>query len=184
MHLHKIWPIAAMVLLLLGLVYISLQDFSGWQAATEVTATAGGKPDKESKTDKKRDRKIDYFYQNNMKDYYCRDFLKTSCQSTGLLVNPISSEMEHIYDGGKLYLEYCARCHGDSGRGNGPDAVSLTFPLDQLGWAGSGLLERDAYLFWIIAEGGHKFGGSMPQFKGILEKDDIWKVILFLKTMH
>ena len=117
-------------------------------------------------------------------DYYCRDYLKVTCSSTNLLVNPISADVENVHEGGKYYMEYCSRCHGDSGRGNGTDAIRQQSPTRKLGWAGDGILERDAYLFWTIAKGGDAFGGNMPQFKDILSEKAIWQVILFLKTLR
>ena len=119
-----------------------------------------------------------------MRDYYCRDYRKIPCNPSQLLVNPIPSDLENIYEGGKYFMEHCARCHGDAGRGNGADAVRLNYPMEKLSWVGSEFLDRDAFLFWIIARGGNDFGGRMPQFKDKLNEDMIWKVILFLKTLH
>ncbi|MBF0161871.1 MAG: cytochrome c [Magnetococcales bacterium] len=130
------------------------------------------------------DKSVDYFYKNNMKNYYCREYLKTSCSANQLLVNPLAADLENIYEGGKYYIEYCARCHGDTGRGNGADAVRQNWTVEKLSWAGSELLDRDAYLFWIIAKGGHDFGGRMPSYKDVLDEKKIWKVILFLKTLR
>ena len=118
-----------------------------------------------------------------MNDYYCRDYRKTTCNSSVLLANHLSVEQDSINEGRINYLKYCARCHGESGKGNGPDAVNLGVQLERLGWSGSRILEKDAILFWIIAEGGSSFGGQMPQFKSILSEKEIWQVILFFSLL-
>lgn len=127
---------------------------------------------------------IDYFYKNNIKLYYCQDYLKALCNPADLPVNPLPVDLDVIQAGSKLYLQHCTRCHGDTGRGNGPDAVRLGIPPARLVQVGNGMLEKDAFLFWIIAEGGTNFGGQMPQFKDLLSENEIWKVMLFLKTLR
>lgn len=187
MATNKNLVIFACVLLVLVFSYINFMDSPGWQSLSDVPVTASNDLETKSKnSDRNRDtdKKIDFFRKHNMKDYYCRDYLKTTCNSTRLPVNPVAVNVDNIYEGGRYYMEYCARCHGDSGRGNGPDAVRHPFPIKILGWAGDGILERDAYLFWTIARGGADFGGSMPPFKDILSESAIWKVIHFLKTLR
>jgi len=39
----------------------------------------------------------------------------------------------------------------------------------------------DAYLYWTIAEGGAPIHTAMPVFKNVLNEDEIWKVIIFLR---
>ena len=190
---NTLFIVSIIILLGVGLVYMGFNYFSNQQSVIEVKETVSPIPlttqpvtneEKTLKKQEKKDRIMAYFYKNDMGHYYCRDYLKTSCNNIKLLVNPIPGDLESIYEGGKQYLDYCARCHGDTGRGNGPDAIHLDAPLEKLGWVGNEILERDAYLFWIIAEGGENYGGSMPQYKGILNETDIWKIILFLSTLR
>ncbi len=184
---HRGRKMVMWLFILLAIVSLLLHFgvFPRWQFIPVVSNTAtNGQQVGLKDTEIKNDKKIAFFYEKNMKDYYCRDYLKIACNSSRRLTNPITPEMENIYAGGEYYLKYCARCHGDNGKGNGPDAIRLRFSLERLGWAGSELLERDAYLFWIIAKGGYEFGGSMPQFSDILNEDQIWKIILFLKTLR
>ncbi|MBF0399284.1 MAG: cytochrome c [Magnetococcales bacterium] len=129
-------------------------------------------------------RSVEFFYAHNMKGYYCLNYLKEGCDPNSLLTSPIPSGMENVYEGGVHYAQYCAGCHGDSGMGDGQEAVRLKLPMERLSWVGSGVLDRDAYLFWMVAAGGRDFGGHMPPFKEILAEKQIWQLIFFLKTLH
>ncbi|WP_130470382.1 c-type cytochrome [Candidatus Magnetaquicoccus inordinatus] len=131
-----------------------------------------------------QDKIIKYFYENNMKHYYCNNYLSIKCDEKATTLNPMAAELDSISEGWQYYVEFCLRCHGETGRGNGRDVHLLRSPPPTLGWSGSQLLERDAFLFWIIAEGGHSFGGEMPRFKDFLNQEKIWKIILFVKTLR
>ncbi len=177
-----VWIALSLVMVVL---LLTIGAFPEWLAPFTASNTTHKDQEVSRKgVDGQRDKKIAFFYEKNMKEYYCRAYLKIPCRANSLLVNPVAPEVENIFTGEEQYLKYCARCHGESGKGNRPDAVLLTVPLERLGWAGSALLEREAYLFWIIAKGGSDFGGSMPPFRDMLGENDIWKIILFLKTLR
>ncbi len=40
----------------------------------------------------------------------------------------------------------------------------------------------DEYLLWSIAEGGTQFETAMPAFKGVLTREEIWKIIVFMRA--
>lgn len=40
----------------------------------------------------------------------------------------------------------------------------------------------DEYLLWSISEGGKQFDTAMPAFKGTLSREEIWKVIAFMRA--
>ncbi|MEO5350280.1 MAG: cytochrome c [Magnetococcus sp. YQC-3] len=132
----------------------------------------------------KNSNAVTYFRQHGMKHYYCRDYLKRACDDTALPENPLPKDQNSVQDGGVRYFELCVRCHGEAGRGNSPDAMRIRLALRPLGWAGSDMLERDAYLFWVIAEGGSGFGGQMPRFKNLLSEREIWQIIRFIATLR
>ncbi|MEO5334830.1 MAG: c-type cytochrome [Magnetococcus sp. YQC-5] len=180
------------LLLIFGLIgWFVLSNMSIFSDADQTIAKDNGvidgrKPEKLPVTSEKKvkmDMK-DYFYAKDMKNYYCREYMKTECSSTNTVVNPMPANQDTILNGGLLYGKHCERCHGKNGRGNGPDAIHLDVYLQMVGWAGNSVFEKDAFLFWIIAEGGKGFGGSMPSYKESLSEHDIWKVIHFMETLR
>lgn len=74
--------------------------------------------------------------------------------------------------GRQVYMEACATCHGEAGRGDGPMAELLTLPVPDL----TGLAARNGgefpwlWLVQLIGEGGglRGHGGPMPVFGPIL----------------
>ena len=95
-------------------------------------------------------------------------------------VSPVEYTWDNINQGRILYRIYCVKCHGEKGRGvgnsMGTSSVNLSF-------SGDGVLHKDDYLFWTLSEGGAPLGGEMTAFKNLLLEDQIWKVILYLKTL-
>ena len=41
----------------------------------------------------------------------------------------------------------------------------------------------DGYLYWTIAEGGIPLQTAMPPFKEVMQEDEIWKTIIFLREL-
>ena len=41
----------------------------------------------------------------------------------------------------------------------------------------------DAYLYWTISEGGLRLETAMPPFKTALDSEQIWEIILYLRSM-
>jgi len=101
----------------------------------------------------------------------------------GTLHDPLSLDQATIERGAEVYSQNCAACHGASGTGDGVAGRNLSPPpadltqLAQMPMAGS-----DSYLYWTIAEGGAPMGSAMPAYKGILPRNDIWSVIVYLRA--
>lgn len=136
-------------------------------------------PSNEQKISAKNRR--NYFYSNQLQDYYCKEYLQKSCDNQSLNLNPFSREISPLQDGTTLYHQYCDRCHGNDGQGNGRDAVHLETKPGRLEFAGHGVLEKDNFLFWTIAEGGIPLNTDMPAFKNILTENELWKLVLYLE---
>lgn len=96
--------------------------------------------------------------------------------------NPLTRTPRNIREGGRLYLEHCARCHDPSGMGGGDAGLAL-YPSPAL----LAQLIRmpdavDAYLLWAISAGGSPFGTSMPAFEGKLDREQIWQIVTYMRA--
>lgn len=97
--------------------------------------------------------------------------------------SPLAPTSEDVRDGRELYEQHCARCHGPTGRGDGPAGEGLEPPPANIAAFSRMPMATDAYLYWTIAEGGAPVGSAMPPFGGTLEDEEIWKIITFLRRM-
>jgi mono/diheme cytochrome c family protein len=97
--------------------------------------------------------------------------------------NPLAASTQTLSTGRKLFEQHCARCHGASGHGDGPDAAKLSPPPANIAAASKMPMASDGYLFWTISEGGAPTGSAMPPFKQALTNDEIWKIITYLRTL-
>jgi len=96
-------------------------------------------------------------------------------------VNPIKVTADTRREGQRLYEQYCTICHGPTGLGNGEAGENLTPPPANIATLGKMPMATDGYLYWTIAEGGVPLGTAMPPFKDALKKDEIWKLIIYLR---
>lgn len=95
--------------------------------------------------------------------------------------NPVAATEENLIGGAKVYGERCAPCHGESGRGGGPQGKDLDPPPSPLASSARMPVATDSYLFWAIADGGKELKTAMPAFRDVLGDEEIWKVVLYLR---
>ena len=96
------------------------------------------------------------------------------------LRNPEPRDAASIKNGRTIYVAYCAPCHGNKGKGDGPASASLNpKPADHTSDAVQA--ESDGTLYYKISEGhGHT---AMPPFKSVLSVDQRWAVINYIRTL-
>ena len=114
----------------------------------------------------------------------CLAGLLTTWLTAGLLA-AVSAQQANIANGKALYLEHCASCHGNEGKGDGPDAKDLN-PKPRNHTDGNFMNRlRDNYLFTVVKNGGQAVGKSdqMPGWGNILSDPDITDVIAFVRTL-
>lgn len=87
--------------------------------------------------------------------------------------NPFRGDKEAAAEGAKLYRKLnCYACHGAAGGGGmGPNLTDETW----MNGEGS-----DADLLLQILDG----KGAMPPYRAIVEEDDAWKLITFVRTLY
>jgi mono/diheme cytochrome c family protein len=95
--------------------------------------------------------------------------------------NPVLPDAKSVAAGQALFSNYCAPCHGDSGKGDGPLGLTLNPRPADLTYHAIPGIHTDAQLFeWI----GNGFPGSrMPAFKTVLSDTDRWNLVNFIRTL-
>lgn len=88
-------------------------------------------------------------------------------------------------EGKKIYETYCATCHGDKGKGNGPAAQSLPAkPADHTNGTIMNAFS-DQFLYDVIAKGGSAVGKSsfMPSWGSALNDKQIKDIVAYLRSI-
>lgn len=93
------------------------------------------------------------------------------------LTNPLGADAAN--EGAKNFHVYCESCHGPKGKGDGYAGQSLEPKPKDLSQLQT--VAADDYLFWRISEG--KPGTAMVAWQGILDDEQIWQVIAFIRTL-
>ena len=93
------------------------------------------------------------------------------------ITNPFGPEAAS--EGAKVYKDYCASCHGETGKGDGISGASLEpKPKDLVQLSA---VVRDDYLYWRISKGSR--GTAMVGWGEVLDEEQIWQVVSFVRTL-
>ena len=98
--------------------------------------------------------------------------------------SPLSSSADTIARGKAIFGANCARCHGQEGKGDGPDSDSAAGLTDELRIEPN----TEGVLFYKVWNG-HAIQlrtqvDDMPAFQGKLSKDEVWAVVEYLKVLR
>lgn len=102
-----------------------------------------------------------------------------STYPTTAAVSPVPASDDAIARGRALFLANCASCHGDAGRGNGPEAASL--PVAPSDLARHGSMHTPGDLWWMIAHG--LPGTPMPAFTPKLSDTGVWELVQYVRAL-
>jgi cytochrome c len=95
--------------------------------------------------------------------------------------NPLPPTLDNIQQGRKVFSYYCVSCHGLDGQNTGvPFAQSLSPPVPPLS-SPQVQAYADGQLHRIIQRG--IFPSGMPAAAGILNDDEIWKIVLYVRRL-
>ncbi len=94
----------------------------------------------------------------------------------------VKDEAAAIAAGRALYAANCAACHGPNGLGDGDAGKALSPSPAVLAFMITRPIAVDPYLLWSISEGGKQFDSNMPSFKDKLSREDIWKIIAYMRA--
>ncbi len=94
------------------------------------------------------------------------------------LKNPLQPSPSALNSAKKIYLDKCANCHGDTGKGDGRDAAR--YDPQPANFTDPKLMSgvTDGELFYKISEGKK----PMPVFKTKLSEDDRWQLVLLIRS--
>ena len=96
--------------------------------------------------------------------------------------NPLPASPEVLEKGKKLYTKQCEKCHGASGKGDGPDA-DPDEPPEDLTDSARAARNPDGVMFYKIWN-----GRKSPKMIGVKtegwSKEDVWTVIHYAKSLR
>jgi mono/diheme cytochrome c family protein len=98
-----------------------------------------------------------------------------------LQANPIPASAESIARGQALYPQYCAECHGVSGRGDGPVGLGLNPPPADLTEHAVVGAHPDGQLFEWISQGIPN--SAMPAFEEEIPEEERWNLVNFIRQL-
>lgn len=84
--------------------------------------------------------------------------------------------------GRELFTGHCSSCHGKDGMGGGEGGKALSPSPALLAYMITRPVTVDEYLLWAISDGGAQFESEMPAFKDKLKRDEIWRVIAYMRA--
>ena len=93
------------------------------------------------------------------------------------LVNPLKGNAAATQEGKKLFLQICAVCHGEKGKGDGVGGATLNpkprnFTLEKT------QNQADGDFFWKLSEG----RPPMASYKAILTTNQRWQLVNYIRT--
>jgi mono/diheme cytochrome c family protein len=100
-------------------------------------------------------------------------------EAAKLVANPLKASQADSPAERKLYVDKCAECHGDAGKGDGPQGRMYDPKPNDLTDAAHMNAVSDGELFYKISEG-HR---PMPAFKKRLTDEQRWQLVLFLRAL-
>jgi len=91
--------------------------------------------------------------------------------------NPITYTQSSRQQGEDIFIKNCASCHGVTGLGDGPLSSTIKpRPTDLRTMSGK---HKDGDFAWKISTG----KGTMPAWKGILKRSEIWHLVNYIQTL-
>jgi mono/diheme cytochrome c family protein len=92
--------------------------------------------------------------------------------------NPVEPSSAALASAHSVYLDKCANCHGDTGKGDGPEAA--THDPRPASFADSRRMNAmtDGEIFYRITNGRR----PMPAFKNRLTEEQRWQLVLLIRT--
>jgi len=94
------------------------------------------------------------------------------------LKNPLQPSESTLKAARGIYIDECAQCHGEHGKGDGPEARMHSPAPADLTDAGQMNSITDGEIFYQISEGRK----PMPSFKKRMTEDQRWGLVLLVRS--
>jgi len=94
------------------------------------------------------------------------------------LKNPLAPSESTLKAARRIYADECAQCHGEHGKGDGPEAMMHSPAPADLTDAVHMNTVTDGEIFYQISEGRK----PMPSFKKRLTEEERWGLVLFVRS--
>jgi mono/diheme cytochrome c family protein len=95
--------------------------------------------------------------------------------------NPLPVDAKLLATGKSIFKDKCQKCHGASGKGDGPDADPDAQEDMDLTRADRAAKNPEGVMFFKAWNGRKK--PKMPAFKDELTKEQIWAVVAYAQTL-
>jgi mono/diheme cytochrome c family protein len=95
--------------------------------------------------------------------------------------NPVAASAESVANGGKLYRQYCAACHGKEGKGDGVGGAKLDpkpSNLTDTDWKHG---QTDGEIFLVIHDGAKDTG--MKSYGSRLTAHELWDLVNYVRSL-
>jgi len=92
----------------------------------------------------------------------------------------LSVSADDLEQGKTLYQANCANCHGEGGKGDGPEASGLTVALPDFSDQSYMALKSSSDFFQAITQG---VESEMPAFSDSLSEDQRWALTAYLRSL-
>jgi mono/diheme cytochrome c family protein len=96
--------------------------------------------------------------------------------------NPLPVDAKLLATGKAIFKENCQKCHGATGRGDGPDADPDAAEDMDLTRAARAARNSDGVVFYKAWNGRKK--PKMPAVKDKLTKEQVWAVVAYVQTLR
>jgi mono/diheme cytochrome c family protein len=96
--------------------------------------------------------------------------------------NPLTVDAKLLATGKAIFKDKCQKCHGATGKGDGPDADPDAQEDMDLTRASRAAKNPDGVVFYKAWNGRKK--PKMPAFKDDLSKEQIWSVVAYVQTLR
>jgi mono/diheme cytochrome c family protein len=93
--------------------------------------------------------------------------------------NPLPASDANLSAAKPVFNEYCANCHGDSGKGDGSDAMMYDPSPSDLTDSKHMNTLTDGEIFYQITQGRK----PMPSFRKKLTEDQRWQMVILVRSL-